>query len=72
MRQNNIFIDSAVLNNFYTEKLPKGCSEAITKENFYTGSYDLHSRKSRNRKLISPIKNIPSYINMLQYFEKEF
>lgn len=72
MKKNSLFIDSTVLNNFYTEKLPTGCNEALIKKNFYAGSNDIHMGKARNRKIISPIKYISTYINTLQYFEKEF
>lgn len=72
MRQNSMFIDKAVLDNFYTEKLPFGCSEALNKRSYYAGRRDNHMGLARNRRLVSSIKNVTTYLNILQYFEKEF
>jgi hypothetical protein len=65
-------MDKSVLDSLYTEHLPQGCSDALSKRSFYAGRRDSHFGLARNRKLISSIKSVPSYLNTLQYFEKEF
>lgn len=72
MKTHNMFVDKAVLDTLYTETLPRGCSNAFYKKNYYAGGRDSHIGRVRNKKLNSPIKNVVSFLNTLQYFEKEF